>query len=102
MAIRISTHWHWSEPDDFVQLNRPNWQAQGLCHKQTELFFPEKITLEGAAQAKAICARCPVQMECLEMAYRNDERDGIWGGLTPLERDLHLYGYNRNRGRRAK
>lgn len=100
--MRISTEYHWSEPDDFVQLNRPTWQTQALCHGLGDLFFPEKITVEGAAQAKTICARCPVQATCLEMAYANDERDGIWGGLTPLERDLKLYGYNRNRGRRPK
>lgn len=100
--MRIATEYHWSEPDDFVQLNRPAWQNLALCHNQTELFFPEKVTVEQAAKAKLVCAQCPVQTDCLDMAYRNDERDGIWGGLTPLERDLQLYGYNRNRGRRPQ
>lgn len=99
--MRISTEFHWSEPDDFVELNRPKWQHQGLCHGNTELFFPEKMNPEMVAQAKRICARCPVTAECLAAAYKNDERDGIWGGMTPLERDLEVYGYNRHRPRRT-
>jgi WhiB family redox-sensing transcriptional regulator len=38
------------------------------------------------AQAKELCAACPVQRECLEYANDNEEPDGIWGGLTPIER----------------
>jgi WhiB family redox-sensing transcriptional regulator len=39
-----------------------------------------------SAKAKAICGWCPVRAECLEWALDNDERFGIWGGLSPLER----------------
>ena len=43
-------------------------------------------------QARKICARCPVQNECLEEALElqgnraQQHRYGMWGGLTPGER----------------
>ena len=39
-------------------------------------------------RAKAVCASCPVRVECLEHAIAVDERYGIWGGLTQDERRL--------------
>jgi WhiB family redox-sensing transcriptional regulator len=41
-------------------------------------------------QAKGICARCPVRIECLEYAVRIREPHGIWGGLNELERRILL------------
>lgn len=38
-------------------------------------------------QAKRICATCPVASECLDHALVVGERYGIWGGLTPDERN---------------
>jgi WhiB family redox-sensing transcriptional regulator len=37
-------------------------------------------------RAKAVCAGCTVRQECLEVALANNERLGVWGGLTPEER----------------
>ena len=39
-----------------------------------------------ATEAKAICAGCPVRVECLDFALAGRERFGIWGGLTEKER----------------
>ncbi|BDZ51496.1 hypothetical protein GCM10025867_37370 [Frondihabitans sucicola] len=36
--------------------------------------------------AKKICASCDVRAQCLEYALQNDERFGIWGGLSERER----------------
>lgn len=38
------------------------------------------------AQAKAICAACPVRADCLDAALRDEERWGIRGGMTYMER----------------
>ena len=43
-------------------------------------------------QAKAICASCVVKEECLQMALDNDEKWGIWGGLTYPQRRKLLRG----------
>ena len=69
------------------------WQYDAACRgEDSELFFApnyfekkeEKDLRE--AQAKAICARCPVRIECLEYALRAREPHGIWGGLNEVER----------------
>jgi WhiB family redox-sensing transcriptional regulator len=54
-----------------------------------ELFFPDGSNGRSAkiAQAKEICATCPIAVQCLQYAVLNDE-DGIWGGTTPSERKL--------------
>jgi WhiB family redox-sensing transcriptional regulator len=36
--------------------------------------------------AKAICATCPVQPECLRYAIETRQEYGIWGGTTEDER----------------
>lgn len=61
------------------------WQEQSLCKEaDPEQFFPEK---GGAtALAKKLCKECPVKAQCLEFALANDERFGIWGGLSERER----------------
>ena len=37
-------------------------------------------------EAKKICTGCEVKAQCLEYALANDERFGIWGGLSERER----------------
>ena len=36
--------------------------------------------------AKKVCLTCDVRDDCLEYALMNDERFGIWGGLSERER----------------
>lgn len=71
--------------------NEPNpadpapWMDRGLC-KETdpEAFFPEKGG--SVRDAKKVCSRCEVRAECLDYALGNDERFGIWGGLSERQR----------------
>lgn len=61
------------------------WQDEALCAQtDPESFFPEK----GAStrEAKATCMRCSVRLQCLVYALFNDERFGVWGGLSERER----------------
>jgi WhiB family redox-sensing transcriptional regulator len=41
-------------------------------------------------RAKAICASCPVQSNCLSWALRTREPYGVWGGLSVEEREQRL------------
>ena len=45
-----------------------------------DLFFPPPG--DDGAEAKAICASCPVRSECYELACANGEKAGIWGGIN--------------------
>ncbi|MCK3770222.1 WhiB family transcriptional regulator [Microbacterium aerolatum] len=61
------------------------WQTDALCSQtDPEAFFPEKGG--STRDAKRICSSCDVRGECLEYALNNDERFGIWGGLSERER----------------
>ena len=63
------------------------WQEDALCAQtDPEAFFPEKGG--STRDAKKICSQCNVRSECLEYALKNDERFGIWGGLTSRERSI--------------
>lgn len=63
----------------------PGWQELALCAQtDPEAFFPEKGG--STREAKRVCLSCEVRQECLEYALGNDERFGIWGGLSERER----------------
>lgn len=49
-----------------------------------ELFFP--LPHGDAAEAKAVCRRCPARLECGDWATWHKIADGIWGGLSPEDR----------------
>ncbi len=62
-----------------------DWRDQALCAQtDAESFFPEKGGSSRAA--KKICQSCDVREQCLQAALDNDERFGIWGGLSERER----------------
>jgi WhiB family redox-sensing transcriptional regulator len=62
-----------------------SWQERALCAQtDPEAFFPEKGG--STREAKKVCLACDVRGECLEYALANDERFGIWGGLSERER----------------
>jgi WhiB family redox-sensing transcriptional regulator len=61
------------------------WQTDALCAQtDPEAFFPEKGG--STRDAKKICTTCEVKAQCLDYALANDERFGIWGGLSERER----------------
>ena len=65
------------EPDAEEQ----GWQDRALCAQtDPEAFFPEKGG--STREAKKVCLTCEVRDDCLESALMNDERFGIWGGLS--------------------
>lgn len=42
-------------------------------------------------QAKAICARCPVTVECEDFRALTGEEDGVWGGRSAVDRATDKY-----------
>ncbi len=70
-----------------------SWQVDGACRTaDPELFFhpwgerdPRRSRREAAA--KAICASCPVRLQCADVALATYEAYGVWGGLSEHERE---------------
>ncbi|MEO5779360.1 MULTISPECIES: WhiB family transcriptional regulator [Arthrobacter] len=70
---------------DFDDEGELGWQTDALCAQtDPEAFFPEKGG--STRDAKKVCGACNVRSQCLEYALTNDERFGIWGGLSERER----------------
>ena len=68
-----------------LQMEALPWADKAKCLvAEPDTFFPEKGG--STREAKRICSGCPVKDECLEYALENDERFGIWGGLSERER----------------
>lgn len=61
------------------------WQNRALC-AQTDpsAFHPERGV--STKEAKKVCRSCEVREECLDYALTNNERFGVWGGLSERER----------------
>ncbi|WP_251042145.1 WhiB family transcriptional regulator [Arthrobacter sp. ISL-30] len=71
--------------NDFDDEGELGWQTDALCAQtDPEAFFPEKGG--STRDAKKVCGACNVRSQCLEYALSNDERFGIWGGLSERER----------------
>ena len=56
-----------------------------LCGPGPSAFFSDEPAV--IAQAKVLCATCPMRHDCLELGLA--ERFGVWGGLTVEERRAH-------------
>ena len=62
-----------------------DWRERSLCAQtDPEAFHPEKGG--STREAKKVCLNCEVREECLQWALDNDERYGIWGGMSERER----------------
>lgn len=66
-----------------------DWIVDAVCRniRDPDIFFPsvgaraKKLT----QHTRYICAKCPVQQDCLDYAVAHDE-EGFWGGKTKDER----------------
>lgn len=61
------------------------------CGQLPDVFFPLGTNMDMLMTeirlAKEVCGRCPVKPECAEYAVIGQEPYGVWGGLTPAERN---------------
>lgn len=68
-----------------------DWEKANCRNVSTNAFYiqdDEDATKRFAKTeyARAVCAVCPIQMECLAYAFKH-ERYGMWGGMTARERN---------------
>lgn len=68
------------------------WSAVFFPPESPDKFARRRQLSDAAAkyeQARAVCAQCPVRRQCLESVLDTEGawRWGMWGGLTPDERD---------------
>ncbi len=75
-----------------------DWQDQALCRHSDPGPFFEPDAERGRRKrqreeaAKAVCMACPVITACRAHALSVIEEYGVWGGLTPAERQGILHG----------
>jgi len=68
------------------------WQHRGACRDRDsgQFFHPdgERGASRGRREreAKKVCQRCPVRIQCAAYALATREPYGVWGGFTEHER----------------
>lgn len=68
-----------------------DWVERAACKGQTTLMYADEDKAPvKVAVAKRVCDGCPVSPQCLRWALKARERHGVWGGMTPRERDTLL------------
>jgi WhiB family redox-sensing transcriptional regulator len=89
-ALRIAASWQQVIPLQVTEEADSTWRFSAACaDEDPDLFFPSGKSAGArrqTAHAKAICADCPVQAECLEWAKATEQPYGVWGGLDERER----------------
>ena len=85
-----------------LEITTESWHAMARCANDTgldnDVFFSEE--LQDIAQAKTICAECPVIAPCLEGAIERREPWGVWGGQLFMNGKVLMV--KRRRGRPPK
>lgn len=81
------------------------WREMASC---SPLTMNEKLWFFGDSEdglsveeqhinAAFICSDCPVRLDCLRWAIRNDIRTDVWGGLTSSQRKRYVFPLTRRR-----
>lgn len=65
------------------------WRSEAECRGiDPRLFFDVERGDRYSPEARAACARCLVRDDCLTEALTDNQRHGLWGGLSPRQRRL--------------
>lgn len=71
-------------------MSRPDWFLQAACRgiEDPDIFFPEVSQNNDIVwrEARGYCGRCPVVIECAQYAIDNQMYFGMWGSLSPRQR----------------
>ena len=61
-------------------MNATTWRKRASCRGlDVEVFYPVSEDEADAAEAKAICAECPIRQACLEHALSSSRARGNLG-----------------------
>lgn len=73
------------------------WTRHAAClGHDPNLWFRDEHDHTTYTHARNICAHCPVKSDCLAWALETNTQHGIFGGLTPRQRQhLRLKGGSR-------
>ena len=74
------------------QISKHDWRKKAYClGEPIKVFFPhESHDINKYEEAKSFCVKCSVKNECLDLVINqedNYDRWGVFGGLTPQERN---------------
>lgn len=59
------------------------WRARAACRGMPTALFYQPVP----TAALRVCTGCPVRAQCLQVAFDHADPYGVWGGLTPADRD---------------
>lgn len=87
-------------------MTAPTYPTDAACADSAIDFYPSEAPGRGDpwAAPRAICGGCEVAAACLAGAMTRREAWGMWGGMTPAERDALINEQERaaRRERRAR
>ena len=79
-----------ARPQPSINYNDIDWQSANCRGIQTDLFFLEEDLVKKKhleyEMVRRVCFACPIRQQCLEWAYATNERYGMMGGITGIER----------------
>lgn len=79
--MELLSEWEMSDKDD-------SFKKDAACkNADPAIFFPEAGANKVYKEAIAICATCTVYKDCMRYAMNNQIPFGVWGGLTPKQRE---------------
>ena len=79
--MELLSEWELVDNDD-------SWKKDAACKgMDSSMFFPEQGANVQFKKAAKVCAKCPVYKQCMNFALVNNINYGVWGGLTPKERE---------------
>ncbi len=75
-----------------VDTSEEHWRFRAACRgMELDVFFPVGSESNNAKDlfrnAQQVCRTCPVLAECREWVLSRYEPHGVFGGLTPSQRD---------------
>lgn len=61
-----------------------DWKKNASCRNSlVDKFYLENEDAGNLKYIRALCAACPVRLECYDYAQMKRDKWGIWGGVTP-------------------